>query len=189
METVKFKIKGIVPLLMHNGRLKNPLDLFARSLKDITSKRKKTDSDFKLMSDIEFEGGLYCDGDGNIIIPDLMLEAAIVNGAKQDKMGSTFKAAISVPFPMLLKNGKQYKRADVLADDSFRFVADVKIGTSSIMRTRPRFDVWNGEFEVNYNDELVNKNNVITAVTKCGRQVGLGDWRPRHGRFEVIYAS
>jgi hypothetical protein len=186
METLKFKIKGIVPLLMHNGQMKNPLNLYVKKLKEISGKRKKTDSDFLEMSNIEFEAGLYFDKDGNIYIPDIMLESAIINGAKEDKLGKTFKAAISVASHMYLKNGKQYTKDQVLGNENYRFITDVKIGQSSVMRTRPRFDEWNGEFEVHYNNELVNKSNVINAVTKCGRQVGIGDWRPRFGRFEVV---
>jgi hypothetical protein len=40
-----------------------------------------------------------------------------------------------------------------------------------------------------FNDELVNQSEVLELLRIAGEQVGLGDWRPKFGRFDVETAS
>ena len=185
MKKITFKIEGVSPLLMHNGQTKNPLNKYAKAIKEISGKRKKTDDDFMKMSDIELEAGLYYDTDGKIYIPDINIEQTIINGAKKQKLGAQFKAGMSVESHMYLKNGQVYTKDKVLSEERYRFVIDVKIQRNSVMRTRPRFDEWNGEFTVLYNPDVINERDVIQAVEDAGKLVGIGDWRPRFGRFNI----
>lgn len=43
METLKVKIKGATPLLQNRDVLSDPLHPLSKEIKEITSKRKKTD--------------------------------------------------------------------------------------------------------------------------------------------------
>ena len=56
MEKVTYKATGDVPLIMHNGRLANPFDKFARAMKVITAKRKKTDEELETLAWLEWQG-------------------------------------------------------------------------------------------------------------------------------------
>ena len=45
METLKIRLIGETPLMIHNNRLANPLNEYSRELKKLTKKRDKTDAD------------------------------------------------------------------------------------------------------------------------------------------------
>jgi hypothetical protein len=51
------------------------------------------------------------------------------------------------------------------------------------MRTRPIFHDWSAIVEVEYEDSVVNEEQVERWVVSGGTQVGLCDWRPKFGRF------
>jgi hypothetical protein len=54
---------------------------------------------------------------------------------------------------------------------------------SRIMRTRPIFKEWAAIVEVEFEDSVINEEQVDRWVHAAGTQVGLCDWRPRCGRF------
>jgi len=43
---------------MHNGQLADPMNRFTKAIKEITGKRKKSDSDHMEISHLEFLGSL-----------------------------------------------------------------------------------------------------------------------------------
>jgi hypothetical protein len=57
------------------------------------------------------------------------------------------------------------------------------------MRTRPIFPEWELEFTVEYSPDLVQRDRLEEWVEVAGRQIGLSDWRPNYGRFEVVSAE
>ena len=54
-------IEGIRPLLQHNGRLCNPLDVHTKALKAASKQRNKSDDDHMHTARVEFEGSMYFD--------------------------------------------------------------------------------------------------------------------------------
>ena len=54
------------------------------------------------------------------------------------------------------------------------------------MRTRPKFDEWAAEFDVEYETGLLNASEVKEILGTAGDQVGIGDWRPKFGLFRVV---
>ena len=54
------------------------------------------------------------------------------------------------------------------------------------MRCRPLFSDWELKFELDFDDETVNRDDVIQWLHVAGKKVGLSDWRPKFGRFEVV---
>jgi hypothetical protein len=61
----------------------------------------------------------------------------------------------------------------------------VKIGTSRVMRTRPIFQEWAADIEVKFNPVLLNASEIEEFLAAAGELEGIGDWRPRFGRFAV----
>jgi hypothetical protein len=53
------------------------------------------------------------------------------------------------------------------------------------MRVRPMFREWSIEFDYAYDETELDEQSVITAAEIAGRLVGLCDYRPRFGRFDV----
>lgn len=113
-------IKGTSPLIMHNGRLADPLDPFSKEMKRLSGKRKKTDEDMAVMAVMEWCGGLYhSEGDIEIadgmvkwgngiipIVPAALIEACIAEGAKKSKLGKQAKAGVIVNDDVPLKDRK-----------------------------------------------------------------------------------
>lgn len=186
MKTVKFMLTGVNGMVMHNGHLADPSNYYAKELKKISGKRSKTEADFAAMSEIEFKGSLYIHENGNgmeIVLPADVIEASIINGAKKSKKGTLAKSALFVTkhSPLLYDGPKDPEQ--LWEDKRFVFVKPVVISRARIMRTRVFFAEWQAEIEVEYNEELCNKSDVEKWVYDAGQQVGVGSWRPRHGRF------
>lgn len=181
-QTLKFKITGVAPLLLHNGRLADPLDPITQAIKKISGKRNKTDADHLEMSRLEWLGSLYREN-GNIVLPGYVVEAGLINGAKKIKRGESAKAGMfcEKDFPIQYDGPKDVD--ELWKDENFRLKAGVRVQRARCMRTRPKFDPWSAEIEVTFDDQILNAGEIEEFVRICGNQLGLCDWRPRYGRF------
>ena len=183
-EKVTFKISSVCPLILHNGQMANPMNPIVRAIKPISGKRKKTDADFEKMAELEFKGSLYMDADGPVI-PAEMFEGAIHNAAKTQRLGKQVKGAVFCEGNGRLEYDGPRSADDLWADESFRNQSMVSVQQSKVLRTRPQFDNWSTEITVCYDAERLNKEAVIDFVNIAGFHSGLGDWRPKFGRFKV----
>ena len=61
----------------------------------------------------------------------------------------------------------------------------VKIGTSKVTRTRPRFTNWTIECDLVLQADIIDEATFRQSVENAGMMTGLGDYRPRFGRFDV----
>jgi hypothetical protein len=171
---------------MHNGRLADPLDPATKALKAISSKRKKTDEDLELMRKLEWFGSLYQGPAGEIGIPADNILALVVAGAKKNKLGKDAASSVreARPFFALKYEGPKAPLA-LYETPGFCDVRGVRVTTSRVMRARPRFATWSLPVELVIEADVIDVGNVLTALKIAGQVVGLGDYRPRFGRFEV----
>lgn len=182
-KTLLFRLAGDAPLLMHNGELANPLSAISKQMKQITSKKKKTDADFERLAEVEFKASLYIDEDSGPVIPARNIEASIYEAAKVTKEGKLAKSVCFVKKDAVLQYEGPRDADSLWRDESFRCCAGVKVGQSRVMRTRPIFREWAAVIEVQFEDSVINASQVIQWVETSGTRVGLGDWRPQNGRF------
>jgi hypothetical protein len=186
LQEISVTLIGVAPLIMHNGQTCDPMNKFARAIKEISGKRKKTDEDYAEMGRLEWIAGLYVNEDSKLIIPADVLDSALVEGAKKSKLGKQFKSAVFIPYDALLDIGKKTYAVDKLwEDENYRDVRGVRVGQARIMRTRPIFRQWSCTFTIQFDDEQVNEADVRRALHDCGVQVGICDYRPKYGRFDV----
>lgn len=184
-------IKGIRPLIMHNGRLSDPLDEHTKRLKAASKQRNKSDDDHVHVARLEFEGSLYHDEKIGPYLPSDNLQAMIENGSKRRKLGKVFKAHVGVDMPLdapgfALKYKGPRDVAALWENRDFVLAKPVRVGTSRVIRTRPRFPTgWTLTFRVEVLDDGVTKDQLHQAITDAGLYEGAGDWRPRYGRFVV----
>ena len=153
-------------------------------MKKISGKRSKTDADFEELARLEFQGSLYFSKTGPVL-PGRLIEATITNGAKKTRDGKIAKSAMFVEDNPVLDYKGPKTREGLWADENYRLVVPVVISRARVMRTRPIFNEWKVEVEVNYDDTQANESQVFKWLEAAGTQEGLGDWRPRYGRFEV----
>jgi len=186
MKEIEVRIIGVAPIILHNGQTCDPLNKFAKAMKEITKKRNKTEEDILELSRIEWHAGLYVNAEGEVIIPADILDSALIEGAKKSKLGKQFKSAVFVPYDAVLDfSKKKYTIEELWDNESYRDVRGVRVGTSRVMRTRPIFRDWSLTFTIQFDENQVNDGDVMRALKDCGTQVGLCDYRPKYGRFEV----
>lgn len=187
---VRLEIKGTAPLLLHNIRLANPLDPIAKAMKAISSKRTKTDDDYEQMARFEFEGGLYVSPVLGPFLPGANIEKSIVEGARVTKQGKQVERGLFVldnEVPIIYQGPRTAE--GLWADENFRSVMAVKVGQARVMRTRPMFRSWALDVDAEVDPGLLSVEQVQDLATQAGAMVGLGDYRPRYGRFEVNVAT
>lgn len=177
-----YDLRSLVPLLMHNGQTSNPLNPYSIRMKIISSKRGKTEKDFAELARLEKEAGLYIDN-GKIVIPSYVVEACLKAGAKKNKLGKAADAGINcIGNPQLIFPDMDKSIETILDDEKYTFSFPVRIKGSKVMRTRPIFQQWGLRIELEYDSSIINKADLDLIVERAG-DVGLGDWRPKYGRF------
>jgi len=193
MELTKLqvKIQGVSPLVMHNGRLANPADPIVREIKKITSIRgnKRTDQQELDLIRLEWEGGLYLGDNGAPCIMGTNIEAMVQSAAT--KVGGATKKMFQAGVFCLMDPSLEYegpKTAKGLWDkrDLYALTAGARVGQARVMRTRPLFRSWALSFTLDVDTAVLKSLGLVQeALTIGGQYVGLGDWRPRYGRFVV----
>jgi len=199
MKITKLKavIKGIRPLLMHNGRLRDPLDPHSKALSSAVKKAKtsKADDDILESQRTEFIGGFYFDEKCGPCIPADNLQAMLTEGARKRKLGKQVEALVQVTEPSdgAIGYKLEYKGSrdpeKMFEDERHRFTKSCKIGQSAVMRTRPRFPDWQLAFDIEITEGGPTKEQIQEALEDAGLLIGLGDWTPRYGRFELVSLS
>lgn len=183
---VTYRLTSSAPLLMHNGQTADPLNKWAKALKQVTSKRIKTDADHEEVARIEFFASLYMGQDGPVLPPN-MIDALIVNAAKKSKEGPSAKSGCFCLNVNRLDYDGPRTVETLWADERFHFSAIVRAGTSGgrVSRMRPIFREWTADVRLNVEDGTVNLARVDEWMRIAGTQIGVGDWRPQYGRFTV----
>lgn len=187
MKTIHAEIKSISAMLMHSDRTANPLDEFSKALKKFTSKRKKTEEDYLAIAKLEFEASCYYESTNGWYMPCANIEATLLNSAKHFKKGTLIKQAIIVP-----ENGTfsfpddNLKPTQLFKKSEYVDMRTVKVGTQKVVRTRPIFHEWRVSFVGFLDTNKMEPDEIKEIIENAGKYVGLGDYRPRYGRFELI---
>ena len=189
MNAIKLKITGSSAILLHSCRFANPLDPDTKRHKELTSKRKKTDEDQIEIARSEYNGSLYIDDD-KVVIPAINIMASFIDGAKLNKLGMAFQRGTIVMDEYCILAHKGPKDWRKLFDtNGFVDSLPVKIGTSRLIRYRPKFEDWSTVIEFYYDETVINKSDIIMSATNAGKFCGIGDYRPSKkgpfGRYEV----
>lgn len=185
MKTTTVTIRGISPLIMHNGQLADPLNEHTQALARLTSKRKKTVDDHKEIGRVEWLGGLYLDEKLRPCLPGEVIEGALVSGAKKFKLGKDAKSGIVVAgnFPIDYDGPKV--AAKMWESGKFLKRAGVKVGQARVIRSRPIFPEWSCAFTIEWDPLVIKDERALLEIVEAAGQCGIGDWRPKFGRFEV----
>lgn len=172
--TVDLIIEGASDLICHRWN-SEAVDEKAKAAKN--SKAKKED---------DLESYVYRNDDGEICVPGEYLRQSIIHAAKfrQDPRSprksamDLFKAGIVslTPLGSLGKTKWDY-------EDRRRVV----IQRSGVNRTRPAFKAgWRAEFQLMVMlPEYIDRDSLHQTVSAAGRLIGVGDFRPTYGRFNI----
>ena len=75
----------------------------------------------------------------------------------------------------------------MLTSELYLDVRPVIVQRARVVRMRPTFKTgWELSFEIQVNDDEIQPELLQDILTLAGRTVGIGDYRPKFGRFAVI---
>jgi hypothetical protein len=194
MPDFRIKITGSTPLLMHSGRLADPLDKATKALKAAGKKpaRTRTDEDFEEMARLEFVGSAYYDPDLGPFVPGENIERCLLDAARLSRQGKLIERGVLVTSDV---NPLAYKGPRDLAglwdDEQFRLIRGVRNPGQSgrVMRCRPIFPHWSVDALGTYDPSIIDLAPLQEIAEIAGRLIGLGDWRPRYGRFAATITT
>lgn len=180
----RITITGTAELLMHNARLSNPLDTAAKAMKAVSSKRVKTDDDHEELARLEHLGSLYYDPEIGPFIPGQNIERCLVDAGKVTKSGVkvTRGVFISTNVNPLAYAGPRTPE-DLWGDENFRHMASVKVQQNRVMRCRPMFRQWRTAADGTLDTAVLSLDELQSIADTAGAMIGIGDYRPRYGRF------
>jgi hypothetical protein len=193
--TVNVMIEGTAPILQH-AFTENHLATLAERAKKNTGA-----PDYAL----EWIGTMYVsrvDGQDYICQPASHVESAMLKAAVNFKIagkrGKTWKDAVQAylyvsPDNILhIRNGEYVPAPDgTLINNPVNglsvSVMRVKVQRAAVARSRLMIDAgWQLAFTMNIIDDQLRPDVVSTILQEAGRAVGIGDYRPRYGRFNVV---
>jgi hypothetical protein len=192
MKTLHVKWTGIRPLLMHNAQLSDPLNPIVRQIKALTAKKtKKTDHDMQEIDRLSYIGSLYLGENQKPVIPSDNIERCIQLGAQKKRLGKDVAAAVLCSDVEYRLNYVGPTGADKLyASPSHILRKCVAVQKNRVMRVRPMFPSgWSLTFDLEFDESVINFRAIEEAMTDAGSLIGLGDWRPKFGRFAVEILS
>lgn len=172
--TVKVKIRGTSDFLFHRWSNEAVAEKAASAK---ASKAKKTD---------DVESFVYRNDDGELCIPGEYLRAACIHAAKykQDprsprKSAMDLTKAGLISITTLASLGKE--------DWDYLDQRRVVIQRSAITRSRPAIkEGWECEFLLtSLLPEYIDQKFLMEILSNAGKLVGIGDFRPTFGRFQV----
>lgn len=171
MKTVQVTIKGTCPMMQHQ-----------MIADDTTIKVRSGEKDYSM----EWKKAMYFDNKIGCYIPADHIYGALAKSA--------------VNFQITGKGKKTYKdlvRAAVIVNEEkiplgkkepdeidARFVS---VQRNRVNRQRPKFNEgWEAKFSLTILDDQLASGVLKEIIEHAGKFVGIGDFRPRFGRFEVV---
>lgn len=187
---VTLTVTGNRPLLMHNGRLANPIDPWSRRLKELTGKRKKTDEDLIAIMQIEARGSAYETSDGLLGLPTQNVWKCVHEAAKAYKRGEDIKRAFLADDSIqpLIVGGQHVSVDAFLAVPEHIDYRPVAVNRARTMRARCLVPEWSGAFHFDLLEDVIDARDLAPILERAGRLVGLCEWRPTYGTFNCEVA-
>ena len=187
----RIKIKGLSPIIHHNGAAGLDAGSPANIEKASLTKKKgtnRTNVEVSRIQELECEIALYVTADGKPTIPAAALRACIETGARKLKQGPQVREGLLVhKVEEFIYDHAKLGSTVAELSKSTQFVVPVVVQRARVLRTRPKFDDWAVVFTIEVDDELIDKQQLETWLDIAGRRIGLCDWRPEKsgsfGRF------
>lgn len=173
--TATITIEGVADILFHRWSCEG-VEEKAKAAKG--SKAKKSDN---------IESYVYRNDDGDICLPSEYLRGAIIGAAKfrQDPRSprksamDLFKAGVVATSDLVSLGIKEW---------DYEHRCRVTIQRNAITRTRPAIKKgWRATCDMSVLlPEYIDRHLLNDVVTNAGKLIGVGDFRPTYGRFQIV---
>lgn len=188
MYTVSTCIEGIAPLMQHRYPMPD-LTNMSKGANKSTGAKDYTQ---------EWREYFYADASGQIYQPASHIEGALIKAAVgfkvTGKRGKTYKDLFQANIfvdPVNIPHVGFLVPEELDADADKPLYLDVRpvvIQRARVVRIRPCFSPgWHLEFEIQVIDDEIQPGLLQDVLTLAGKTVGIGDYRPRFGRFNVVH--
>ena len=189
MSVVTMTLQGTRTMLQHNGRLASPIDPLTRELKTLTGKQKKTVADYQAMLTLEGYASCWETDHGVLGLPTENVWKAIHTAATLSRRGEDLKRALSflpgAVAPLLVAGAAVDAKAYVESGSGI-FIRTVVVKRCRTLRARVQVPAgWSSTHVFELLDDVMDYDVLTPLVFTAGRLVGVGDWRPLYGRFDV----
>ena len=192
--TVKFT--GFSPLLQNNPRGINPTDPLGKA--DAVANKKfkasKTDENFIAQCQTGIALRIFWDDELGIYVPTRWVTAQIAKHSfkkckisKDNARAAVFTLEDKVKLTYDgMKNVKTMQ--DVTHNTNFQTLIFQKIGPNKVPKAMPIFHKWSFELELEYDNEIIDLEQLTGILEYGAKYNGFGDFRPTYGRCiaEVI---
>lgn len=194
MNVFSASIQGIAPILHHK---------FSDSTLDALSKRESVRKSGKPDYSAEWMQTMYSH-QGYVYQPVSHIEGAMVKAATRFKTGrmtwkDPFRAYVYVMgdqnspdkiFHYFNGHPIQEPTIELMSEPTEALsvsVMRVVVQRAAVARSRLQIEIgWQLNFTIEVHDDQIPGDLVHKVLVEAGRAVGIGDFRPRFGRFEVI---
>jgi hypothetical protein len=190
MYKVNTAIQGVSPILQHKFG-DATLDTLGEN-----AKRRTAKADYSL----EWMATMYVSSNGLLFQPAAHIEAAMVRAATNFiiKGRKTFKDAFKgfvyvtpdeIPH---LWNGQPVTAPDesLLIEPTENLsvsIMRVVVNRAAVARSRLQVEIgWQLAFTIEVHDDSIAPETLRVVLEEAGRAFGIGDNRPRYGRFEIV---
>lgn len=188
MQSIKFKMTGVCPLMLNNPQTVNPMNEYAKALKELTSKRSKTDEDQNEIFHLKFLASCYLNNKGQYIIPANMIAKSFEAGAKENKLGAKFQRSVFVFNDCLLKfpeNGCTPEELWKNHSETYVDIRCVGVQKAKIVTARMIIPQWELTGELFFDETQLNKSQIWLAMKNAGSRYGIGTYRQLYGRYDI----
>ena len=182
IETVKFKVRGITPLIVSKFSEKAKQMMLDKQMKKASAGKEAKDPQQ------QYEGSLYRFADGKRTgFPAVGFKAAMVRAGKQLGMVMT---DLRGRFHVMADDGDliEIKGEPHIREDMVRLATGV-----ADIRFRGEYSPgWEAELEIQYFKNGISKEQLAQLIVLAGFSCGVGEWRPErsnsgsYGLFELI---
>lgn len=148
--------------------------------KETDEKAKRRNETFDPKADAE--KALYRNEEG-CFVPSSWIEATLRDTAKEFKgkgkasLKATILSSVFVEPEEIPLGKKTYDEIDR---------RPAVIQRQRIVKSRPRFNTWEIEFIINFDETRVKREILRQILEEAGQSKGIGDYRPKFGRFALV---
>ena len=188
MKSIKFRMTGTCPLMLNNPQTVNPMNEYSKALKELTSKRTKTDDDQNEIFHLKFLASCYYNNKGQYFLPANMISKSFEAGAKENKLGKKFQQSVFVFNDAVLKfdaNGCTPEELWENHSETYVDIRPVGIMKAKVVTARMIIPEWSLEGELHFDETQLNKSEVWLAMQNAGLRYGIGTYRQCYGRYKI----
>ena len=190
IKTLTAKFVGFSPLLQNNPRGINPTDPLLKldAAANKKFKASKTDENFVNQCRTGIALRIFWDDELGIYVPTRWITAQIAKHSFKRAKVSKDNARAAV-FTVADKAkliydgiGKVKLAEDVVGNNNFQTLIFQKIGQVKVPKSMPIFHKWSFELELEYDDTIIDLEQITDILEYGAKYNGFGDFRPSYGR-------